>query len=265
MRIASRLLLAPVIAASLCLPASAASQRKPDATIKTKSIDASVTIDLALHAYPGLYPRLLAAGKRAMAKWRAAADKDYRENRQFFRDGHGYEFDRTYKKRSAIQGYVSIVRSDFSYSAGAAHPNHPIDTLLWDVKAREFINIRRFFKETRANGPTMRTLAKAIRAAVIAAKKARGIPPKMAADPMWFEDLKPDLTKIGGIALAPSTEPDKSAGLIAYFSPYAVGSYAEGDYIVFVPWAVFKTHLSAAGERLFGGKRPPGDAKRDLP
>lgn len=249
----------------LLVAAPAIAAPKPDATIETRTIDASVTIDPALKTYPGLYPRLLAAGKRAMAKWRAEADKDYRENRQFFRDSHGYEFDREYTLRSAIQGYVSIVRSDFSYSAGAAHPNHPVNTLLWDTHARKFISIRPFFDETKANGPTMRTLAKAIRSAVVAAKKARGMPSKVANDPTWLDGIKPDITKIGGVALAPSTERNKSSGLVVYFSPYAVGSYAEGDYTVFVPWTVFKANLSRAGARLFGGSRPPGDAKRDQP
>lgn len=263
MRFSFRVLLAPMIAACLCLPAVAA-ERTPDATIKTKTIEASVTIDPALKAYRGLYPRLLAAGKREMAKWRAAADKDYRENPDMFRNGRGYTFERSYEQRSAIQGYVSILRFDYSYSGGA-HPNHFIDTLLWDVKTDKLVSIRPFFDETRTNGPTMRTLATAIRAAVVAAKKARGMPPDVANDATWLEDLKPDLTKIGAVALAPSTERDKSSGLIVYFSPYAVGSYAEGDYIVFLPWSAFKTHLSRAGAALFGGRRPPGDAKRDQP
>ncbi len=262
MRIAFRLLLVPVITASLCLPAAAAPQRKPDAAIKTKTIEASVTIDPTLKAYPGLYPHLLAAGKREMRKWRAAADKDYRENAKLFRELQGYSFDRAYKERSAIQGYVSILRADYTYSTGAAHPNHGIDTLLWDTHARKFINIRPFFTETRTDGPTLRTLAAAIKKAVVAAKMKRGMSAKEASDPMWIGGIKPALTKIGGVALAPSTETDKSAGLIVYFPPYAVGSYAEGDYIVFVPWTAFRSHLSAAGRRLFGGTRPPGDAKR---
>jgi len=157
------------------------------------------------------------------------------------------------------------VRTDYSYSAGAAHPNHPVDTLLWDTKEEKFISIRPFFTKTATNGATMRTLAVAVRAAVLGAKKARGIPPKIADDPMWLDNIKPDLTKIGGVALAPSTEHDKSAGLLFYFSPYAVGPYVEGSYIVFVPWTVFKAHLSPAGEHLFGGSRPPGDAKRGEP
>jgi len=265
MRFPVRCLLAPLMAAVLSLPATAAPEKKPDASIKTRAIEANVTIDPALKAYSGLYPRLLAAGKRAMVKWQGYADKDYRENRKFFSDGRSYQFERGYDQRSAIQGYVSIVMTDYSYSVGAAHPNHAIDTLLWDTKAAKFINIRPFFTETATNGATLRTLATAIRAAVKEAKKARGIPPEAIDDPLWLDSIKPDLTKIGGIALAPSTEHDKSAGLVVYFSPYAVGSYAEGTYTVFVPWTVFKAHLSPTGAALFGGTRAPGDAKHDEP
>ena len=190
-----------------------------------------------------------------------SADKDYRENPTLFRDGRGYSFERSYEGRSAIQGYVSIVRGDYSYSGGA-HPNASFDTLLWDTKAAKFISIRPFFLETATNGPTMRTLAAAVRAAVVAAKKARGLPPEAANDPAWLDGIKPDLTKVGGVALAPSSAPDKSAGLLFYLSPYAVGPYVEGSYTVFVPWTVFKARLSRVGTTLFGGTRPPDDAKR---
>ncbi len=155
------------------------------------------------------------------------------------------------------------MRGDYSYSAGAAHPNHPVDTLLWDTKTGKFVSLRPFFRETATSGLTLRILAKAIRAAVVSAKKARGIPPEAANDAMWLDNIKPDITKIGGVALAPSTGHDKSAGLLFYFSPYAVGPYVEGSYVVFVPWAVLKAHLSPTGAHLFGGARPPGDAKRD--
>ena len=71
------------------------------------------------------------------------------------------------------------------------------------------------------------------------------------------------LTAIGGIALAPSTEKGKSAGFSVYFSPYAVGSYVEGPYTVFVPWSAFKADLSPEGAALFGGERPKDDEKND--
>ncbi len=262
MPLSARCLMVLLMAVLLCSPAAAAP--RPDAEINTPAIEASVTIDPALRAYRGLYPRLLAAGKREMAKWRASADKDYRTDPDLFRGGRNYSFARTYEERSVIQGYVGILRRDYSYTGGA-HPNAFVDTLLWDTNARIFISIRPFFDETVTDGPTMRMLASAVRAAVVSAKQARGIPPEVANDPTWLDGIKPDLVRIGGVALAPSTERDKSSGLLFYLSPYAVGPYVEGSYTVFVPWPVFKTQLSRAGAQLFGGTRPPGDARHDRP
>jgi len=257
-----RPIFAALVAAAIGLTNPAKADDKPDSAIKTKTIEASVTIDPALKAYPGLYPHLLAAGKREMAKWQADADKEFRDNPDMLRHGRSYEFDRSYQQGSAIQGYVSIVRADYSDSVGA-HPNHYTDALLWDTRARKFISIRPFFKETRPHGPTMSALATAIKKAVVTEKIAHGISAKDANDPMWIGNIKPDLTKIGAVSLARSTENDKSAGLTVYFSPYAVGPYVEGDYTVFVPWTAFKTHLSHLGARLFGGTRPKSDAVKD--
>ena len=53
---------------------------------------------------------------------------------------------------------------------------------------------------------------------------------------------------------------DKSSGLTFHYPPYAVGSYAEGEYVAFVPWETLKPYLEAEGTRIFGGARPKGDA-----
>jgi hypothetical protein len=231
---------------------------KPVAEIKNKSIDAGVTIDAKLKAYPALYANLLAAGKREMAKWAAEAEQERKENPDMFTDGRGWSFERGYNLRAVVGRYVSIVRGDETYGGGA-HPNHGIDTLLWDAQANKFINIGPFFTETKEDGPTLRALAKAIRAAVAEEKKARDFPIEDPDTNPELASVKPKLTALGGIALAPSTEKDKSSGFGVYFSPYAVGSYAEGPYIVFVPWTAFKAYLSPAGAAVFGGERPESD------
>lgn len=251
------------ILAAACILAVAGSAcaqgTKPAATINTKSIEASVIIEDALKAYPGLYDNLLAEGRREMTKWRTEADKDRKEMPDLFK-GRRYSFERTYSERSAIVRYVSVERTDYMNSLGA-HPNHDTDVILWDSEAKKRISIRPFFKETADDGPTMQTLAKAIRTALIAEKKARDIS-DADKDP-GIDNVKPKILSIGAIALAPSTAKDKSSGLITYFSPYAVGAYAEGGYVVFVPWTVFKDRLSPEGVALFGGERPADDAKKD--
>lgn len=249
------LLRAILIAAALCLPALAhADDPKPVLSIKTKSIEASVSIDDKLKAYPGLADNLIAEGRREMEKWRVSAD--------IFQDGRRYSFERSYTQRSAIGRYVSVERGDYLNSLGA-HPNSETNTILWDANAKKRVSIRPFFKETALGGPTLDRLARAIRAKLAVEKKARGgdtVDPETDTE---LANVKPDLTKMGAAALVPSTETGKSAGLVFYFSPYAVGSYAEGPYSAFVPWRTFKDDLSPEGTALFGGERPKGDEAKD--
>ena len=77
----------------------------------------------------------------------------------------------------------------------------------------------------------MRALLAGAIQALKAEKKARGVDDYSGVD--WYKELKPSLTKIGALALTPSTEPGKSAGLTFHYPPYAVGPYAEGPYAVF--------------------------------
>lgn len=257
---------AALIAASLCLPVLAHAEdqpAKPDYALHTKLLDASATVDASLKKFPGLYENLLAKGKRQAAKWQAGAEKDKKEYPEIFRDNRRQEYERGYSERSVVADrYVSIVRGDY-VDGGGAHPNHFTDTILWDAKAKKRISIRPFFKETADDGPTLNALAKAIRAALAVEKKARDIE---VADPDTDHDLsavKPKLLDIGALALAPSTAQGKSSGLLAHFSPYAVGPYVEGSYTVFVPWGSFQAYLSPEGIAIFGGERPKDDEKRD--
>jgi hypothetical protein len=243
-------------------PAVAADEPKPVMSVDDKTIEASVVIDPALKTYPPLYDRLFAAGKREYDKARADAAAEFKSTPDMFSDGRKFFYKRTDRLRSAVGPYVSIVRSDDTYEGGA-HPNHVVDTLLWSAQTQRFMNIKPFFKELADGGPTLTRLAQAIRVALAAEKKARDVE---VADPdtdQWLTNVKPKITDIGGIALAPSTEAGKSAGLIAYFSPYAVGPYVEGEYVVFVPYTAFSATLSPQGAALFGGARPQGDDKND--
>lgn len=249
--------------AAVCIAVASASTTladiKPALEVKTKQIEASVSIDDRVKGYPGLYDDLLAEGRRELAKRRADAAKDSKEEPDLFRGRH-YSYERGYSLRSAIGRYVSVVRTDYMDGLGA-HPNRWTDAILWDTEAKKRISIRPFFKETADNGATMQALAKAIRAALVVEKKKRDIP-DAEKDP-GLDAVKPKILGIGAIALAPSTDANKSSGLIAYFSPYDVGPYVEGGYNVFVPWIAFKDHLSAAGAVLFGGERPQDDADKD--
>jgi len=263
-------LVAP-LALAIASAQPAAAEDKPVISTKTKAIEATVTIDSALKAHPGLYQNLLAEARRQVARWRVNADKEMRESPEFFKQGRKWSNERSYAERSVVGRYVSITRDDGSY-AGGAHPNSVTDTILWDRDAKKRISIRRFFDDTADNGPTMTALAKLARVAVATLKierndnygeKDKMDPKKFAVENFDLQSgIEPKLLKLGPVTLAPSTIPGKSSGLTLHYSRYAVGAYAEGEYTAFLPWQDFKQFLSPEGEALFGGERPKQDAEK---
>jgi hypothetical protein len=233
-----------------------ADEPKPDFAIKTKAVDVSVTLDAKIKADPALAADCLAEGRKWAEKNRVEAEKTKRTEPKFF-PPDGYIYQRDYVTRSVVGGrYVSIVRNDYE-STGGAHPNTYVDTILWDSAARKRISIRPFFTETADGGPTLTAMVKDIVAALKAEKKARDVANSTEID--WYKGIEPKLLRIGPVTLAPSTEAGKSSGLTFHYQPYAVGSYAEGSYVAFVPWERLKPYLTADGAAIFGGARPRED------
>jgi Protein of unknown function (DUF3298) len=243
-------------ALSLASLALAADDPKPDATLKTKAIEASVFLDDKIKADAPLAADCLADGKKWIDKNAADAASEMKKDPQFFKDG-GWEFERKYNVRSVVgDRYVSIVRNDYM-DAHAAHPNTDVNTILWDKAENKRISIRPFFTETADGGPTMTAMLKGIIASLKVEKKKRDSSATATAE--WFKGLEPKLLKIGAVTLAPSTEAGKSSGLTFYYPPYAVGPYVEGEYVAFVPWEALKPYLAPEGQRIFGGSRPKAD------
>jgi hypothetical protein len=238
-------------------------------------MEISVDVDEALRSYPGLFENCTAEGKSWASAMRTQAEKERHDDPAAFRDGMKWTEDRAYELRSVVGRYVSVVRNDDTFEGGA-HPNHVIDTILWDTQAQKRISIRPFFTETADNGPTLNALAEAAKLAVASLKIAKDIPvgdedklpanitpaQYLAKDTFINDGIKPSLLKLGPVTLAPSTEARKSSGLTFHYSPYAVGPYVEGAYTVFVPWAAFRQYLSPDGSALFGGTRPNGDSDK---
>lgn len=239
---------------ALSLPAFAADP-KPDFAIKTKAIETSVSLDATIKADLPLAANCLAEGKRWAEKNRTNADRQRKSDPELFRNGP-WTMDRTYQTRSVVDGrYVSILRGDYEYSGGA-HPNRGADTILWDRSVGKRISIRPFFTETADDGPTLKAMRESVMASLKAEKKKRGTED---SDASAIEAIEPKLLRIGPISLAPSTEQGKSSGLTFHYAPYAVGSYAEGEYVAFVPWEKLKPYLTPEGIRIFGGARPKDD------
>ncbi|MBV8509413.1 MAG: DUF3298 domain-containing protein [Xanthobacteraceae bacterium] len=228
-------------------------------SIKNKTAEITINVDDSLKAYPKLFENLAAEGKVWAMKADAEAEVELKELPKRPVSTSPWSYERSYNLRSAVGPYIGVLRQDYT-NTGGAHPNRYTDTILWDRDAGKRISIRPLFNETEDGGPTMTALAKLVRAALAQEKKRRDAP--VASDPAkdeWLRSVKPWLLKLGPISLAPSTERDKSSGLSFHFSPYMVGPYVEGDYVVFVPWTDLKPYLSAQGTALFGGTRPASD------
>ncbi len=249
--------LAVVAACSALLATAHAADPKPDAVIKTKSIEARVLLDDKIKAAPTLAANCLAEGRKWIDKNAAEAAASRKEDPQFFKEG-GWDFERKYAVRSVVADrYVSILRNDYMDTHGA-HPNSDVNTVVWDKAEGKRISIRPFFTETADNGPAMKAMVQAVIASLKIEKKKRGA--GETATDEWFKELAPSLLKIGAVTLAPSTDAGKSSGLTFHYPPYAVGPYAEGEYVAFVPWEALKPYLTAEGTRIFGGARPKSDA-----
>jgi hypothetical protein len=236
---------------------SLAADPKPDAVVKNRNIEARIFLDDKIKADAPLAADCLAEGKKWLDKNAAEAAASRKQDPQFFKDG-GWDFERKYTIRSVVADrYVSILRDDYMDTHGA-HPNTDVNTVLWDRSENKRISIRPFFSETADNGATMKAMLKAVIASLKIEKKKRDS--GEAATGEWSKDLAPSLLKIGAVTLAPSTETGKSSGLTFHYPPYAVGAYAEGQYVAFVPWETLKPFLTPEGARIFGGARPKGDA-----
>jgi hypothetical protein len=244
-------------------------------SIKTHIAEIGVDVADALKSYPGLFDNCVAEAKAYAAQMRAQAEKEHHDDPAMFRDGTAWTYDRAYELRSAIGRYVSVVRSDDTFEGGA-HPNHMVDTIVWDATAQKRISIRPFFTETADDGPAMNALAAEAKLSVASVKIANGIPAgsddKLPAnitpaqylrkDTFISDGIKPTLLKLGPVTLALSTEAGKSSGLTFHYGPYAVGPYAEGSYIAFVPWTAFRQYLTPEGAALFGGTRLKSDSDK---
>ncbi|MCC8949174.1 DUF3298 domain-containing protein [Bradyrhizobium sp. Arg62] len=216
-----------------------AANPKPDATIRNANIEANVYLDDKIKADSALAADCLGEGKKWIDKNAAEAAADRKQEPDLFKDRGGYSFERKYSERSVVDGrYVSVLRDDYMDTHGA-HPNSDVNTILWDTTAKKRISIRPFFTETADNGPALTAMRKAIVSALNAEKKRRGAGETATAE--WYKELKPSL-------------------LTFHYPPYAVGPYAEGQYVIFVPWETLKPYLTPEGAKIFAGARPKGDA-----
>lgn len=220
--------------------------------------------DDGLSQYPGLYEHVRAASDAAMREMAGTARQDFQNWQEDGSDWEWrpYDIGWTWEIVWSDETRVSVLQSWYEYTGGA-HPNHGSGSVLWLVPEQRTVALPELFQDGGAGSPAMTALLDAIRANLIEQKSQRlGEYFNGEDQEMWLGDLTASAESFGAFTLAPSTEAERSGGLIFHFDPYAVGAYAEGDYRVLVPQSVFRAYLTAEWAGVFAGE--PDVSPEDL-
>jgi hypothetical protein len=140
-------------------------------------------------------------------------------------------YDSAYWVNLATNDLVSISFGVSTYGEGAAHPNHNTLVFNYDLNAGRTLQLSDLFK------PNSNYLGVISRYTITALKK------KFAPDPDtdWIErGAGPSEENYNDWSLT-------RGGLQITFDPYQVASYAEGEHVVVVPYAVLKDLIDPNG------------------
>jgi hypothetical protein len=216
-------------------------QDAPDATV-------SLDFDKAIERWPVLHKQIYDRDVPELKAFAAQAKEDRDGMKgESFQPGP-YARNLSYAPTAATARLVSVKQTWFEDSGGA-HPNHGWSGLIWDTAARRPVDPGALF--AAGDFPEIQ---KALCDGIAAAKKER------EGSEDWDRQTWPcpDWRK-SKFVLVPSTEPGRLGGFVFLFDPYEVGSYAEGESEVQLPWTVFKGALASAWAGEFGGapKFPP--------
>ena len=186
-----------------------------------------------------------------------AADADLaKRDPQLFRNG-AWSFERKYEMRSVVDGPLCQHRQVRLHghrrrASEFRRQHHPVGP---DAPKKR-ISIRPFFTETADNGPTMKAMQKAVhRFAEGREEEARC---RRDRDRRMVQGRQADTAQDRRGDAGAIDRAGKSSGLTFHYPPYAVGPYAEGEYVAFVPWETLKPYLSPEGVKIFGGARAQG-------
>lgn len=227
-------------------------------TRESETYTVTAEIDPAILAFdPPLAWRLWSNANQQLNELAASADEGRRmadedtattgEKSWFM----GYTLDITHKATAVLDDVISV--SDFvgTYTGGA-HPNYflggaiyrkgeeaalPLSTFVTDPDAFNELVIKALVEEKIARGYEI------TESASVEASLRELLVPSAEIPDVYAHNL----------LLAASTEPGKAGGLTVVFSPYDIGSYAEGSYEVTIPAEALAPILTEAWSSRFGG------------
>lgn len=159
-----------------------------------------------------------------------------------------YRFEAT-----AVEGdIISVLQNVYSYTGGA-HPNYALKGIVQQKGQPEPVAIGAVVADAAGFGERLKSR--------LTDEKLERIYSDMSREMVSAEvtELLGDDANAGSVwgknyVLAPSTEAGKFGGITVLFSPYDVGPYAEGSYVITVPASELEGKLTPDWSTRFGGE-----------
>ncbi|MGZ8362896.1 MAG: DUF3298 domain-containing protein [Caulobacteraceae bacterium] len=223
---------------------------KPDLPLsfEQKSADAEVKLTLApqIADWPVLHKKLYTDAVAQLRKFAAEAPQLRADNASGGVTSPPVGQEVSWSVAAANPRLVSLLAVNYE-DTGGAHPNHGYDAMLWDAVQQIEIKKDELF---RPRGPADDAVKAALCDGIHKARAEKGVEESPEVQEGWpCPDWRdPDIT------LSPSTTPGKFGGVTFVFSPYEIGSYAEGEYEVTLPQSVLQPVLNPVWAGEFAGE-----------
>lgn len=254
----------------LALIAPALAQAAPGATPlawkkTTRFAEVSLKLPAQVRHVPVLHDRLYRGEVKALERFAAdAADpkNGLASESADFRSQGRWAMQAAYTAGVETPRLIGLTRTSYEDTHGA-HPNHSLGGVVFDKTTNTNLHPLDLLRP----GVDLKPLDKALCDAARAAKRKRQTDWNEKEDtnfacPTWKGILGRNGKLLEGtspaqITLAEGSAPGRAAGLVFLYSPYDLGSYAEGEYSILVPATVFAAALKPdyAGE--FAGRPKP--------
>ena len=216
-------------------------------TVEQEMLSASAKIDGKIADFsPALAQRFKAEAEMAFEKAEAIVAEEAGTD---YASQHMYQYD--YMESASVGDVISVDYFEMVHTGGA-HPNYLLGGILHDRAAGEDVSPSALLSEAGT------AKMKALVMEKLASEKLKRLsmqPQDMPAMREEVAEVFPVETEFwfGQVILVPSSEAAQFGGLVVRFSPYDVGSYAEGGYDLLVSASELDGLLSERFAPMFGG------------
>ncbi|MFN4025588.1 MAG: PdaC/SigV domain-containing protein [Hyphomonas sp.] len=173
---------------------------------------------------------------------------------------HQYAMEYRFETTALEGDVISILQNVYVYTGGA-HPNYALTGFVHQRGTAYPLTIDAIVADPAAFGAALKSRLTDEKMERAYGEASRS---EIAAD---VDELLGDDTRAGTVSganftLEPSTEPGLFGGIAVLFSPYDVGPYAEGSYVITIPASELEGRLTPDWATRFGGEPVPrGDGE----